>query len=220
MLTNIARKWPVIREGIGGFLLGGIAGLLAMVAGTCCAQLFKLEWVMIPGLLAALSLPPLLAIRAARREIRRQIETGVRPNPGDMIHPFFGPLDAECNGDKDDRWHGEIPFAPVMDRLSVTILAGYDGPSDKHVEFVNWLKTNFHEVVQLLEPKLRRRYNRSHESAPVNLLDEFSLCSLTIPRDGDMNNEWEIAFTSNSDRAHVFGVAFENGKPSCVMMDG
>ncbi|GEM_PF-5731372 len=145
-----------------------------------------------------------------------------RSKAPDRIHAVFGTLYAECTGDPEDRWHGEIRSPIGEGTIGICILAGAEGPCEGQMRFWEWFQGHIHEIITQVEPLLRTSYrDRCREELSEELLNEYRLCSVLIPIQGDPENTWDLAFTSKSDQGeHAFEVRFEGGKPTALHMDG
>lgn len=146
----------------------------------------------------------------------------VAPAEPDMVHEFFGPLHAEVCGDEDDYWESERVFNPLDLSISVFIKAGSEGPSEHHVEFYKWFESNYELEFQRVAVSLINEFEAWFQTKlSGSFLNNFKFSSLTIPKDGDKTNFWELSFKCLADKnRHLFTAEIANNKVKNVRADG
>ncbi len=151
----------------------------------------------------------------------RQIFTP-SPQEPDMVHEYFGDLHSEAIGDKDDFWQAELIFEPTGQEICLNINAGLEGPSDGHVKFYEWFKENYEteflRVSSFLIDEYETWFKKKMEGP---FIKDFEFSSLTLPRDGNIQNNWEIAFECMADPdQHLFTVELVDNEIRNVRADG
>ena len=139
----------------------------------------------------------------------------------DLIHPVFGELTSDCDGSDDGFWQLNSSVSIHGNDVYISIVAGFDGPSDKQVTFFNLFKENLSSEIDLVKPFLLERYESWEEGSISDTFESiFSVEGLTIPKNGDRNNDWSVSFGCRDDESHLYTVHFKNGKPDWCAADG
>lgn len=143
------------------------------------------------------------------------------PEP-DMVHYFFGPLHAEVCGDESDYWESERVFQPLGLTIIVFIRAGSEGPTEKQVDFYKWFEANYESEFEWISNALIKEFESSFKKKlDVPFLKSFEISSITIPRNGNRNDSWEISFECSADPdGHLFTAEILENKVINVRTDG
>lgn len=134
-------------------------------------------------------------------------------------HSTFGPLLYFDFGPQ-SYWEGE---AQIDGRLmAIMIEAGEEGPTEAQALFyrnaMNDLDALFERVRSVIVPKYESWMNQPF---PSEWRKAFAFVGMTVPRNGDELNDWDISFDCLTDpKGHMFTVDIEDGKPTSVAIDG
>ncbi|EJG1164640.1 hypothetical protein NMZ99_002008 [Vibrio parahaemolyticus] len=144
------------------------------------------------------------------------------PAEPDLIHDFFGPLHSEAVGDEDDFWQAELIFEPTGEEICINIIAGLEGPTESHVNFYVWFLENYESEFDRVSVSLINEFEAWFQKE-INgpFLKNFEFSSLTIPKNGDINNFWEISFECMAEpNQHLFTVQLKENQVQNVCADG
>lgn len=146
---------------------------------------------------------------------------GIKPRK-EISHPTFGKLlFFELKAPGTSYWEGEVHVEGHPEPVSLAIVAGESGPTASQEEFFRLIASDFSSVVFRCSPILKADYEQwCNKPYPTEFLQEFKWVGLTIPRDGNDSNPWDISFDCASDTDHQFTVYFENGKAATGSVDG
>ena len=140
----------------------------------------------------------------------------------DLIHPVFGGLYSEVCGDEDDFWQSETIFEPLKCEICINIIAGAEGPSDAQVEFFLQFSANYSKYFDFVEKSFIKEFEEWFQiKLTGDFLDNFLFNGVTIPKNGDGKNYWEISFECLADKnRHLFTAEIENGTITNIRADG
>jgi len=145
-----------------------------------------------------------------------------KPAEPDLIHPIFGNMISEVCGDENDFWQSEINFEPLNTEICINVNAGAKGPSDAQVEFYKEFSTNYQKEFNFVAPALIKEFEDwFNEKLTGDFVKNFLFVGITIPKDGDRNNFWELSFDCLADRhGHMFTAEIENNEITNIRADG
>ena len=151
-----------------------------------------------------------------------KIQNYFKPTP-DLNHSKFGELIYDGVGDPDDMWQklDDIDFKPINGKIGLTVLAGPNGPTDNHVKFFEEFEKNYNTILNKYSEALKTEYEQWFNKPPKNDINNvFNFVALTIPEEGNINNEWSISFYPVEDEEHLFTLYIKNGEPAGCSVDG
>ncbi len=139
-----------------------------------------------------------------------------------MNHDFFGKI-LFMGGEtpeEDDYWECELKIEGYSKPICVLITAGIDGPSQKHVDFFKEIISNLDNLFKRCWPIFEPDFEEwTRKTFCGNWKDDFELDGLQIPKDGNINNEWDVCYFVNA-AGHYFTAYFKNGNPIYNEIDG
>ncbi len=140
--------------------------------------------------------------------------------PTRIEHHFFG---TALLVDTKSGSYWEIETAPWGRPFTVIIEThGKQEPTSAQVEFYR----RFTDAPEVGFEFARRLLIKEYETwtdgpFPSQWTAAFEFVGLSIPHDGDIQNDWDLSFDCLKDRAgHQFTCHIENGEPSYVTVDG
>lgn len=151
-----------------------------------------------------------------------KIKNYFTPTP-DLIHSKFGELVYDGVGNPDDLWQklDDIEFKPTNRKIGLTVLAGPNGPNENHVQFYEEFEKNYSSILNKYSDALKIEYEQWFNKKPESDINKiFNFVALTIPEEGNKNNEWSISFYPIEDQEHLFTLYIKNGKPNGCSVDG
>jgi hypothetical protein len=138
-------------------------------------------------------------------------------------HDFFGRISFNFNKDNPDKswFNGRCSFMPAEKNIQVFIDADVAGPTQLQVDFYKSIENNFTEISQSIISALEDEFRNWKEDFVIrNLLKEFELMFIQLPRCETQPVVWEIAFDTEYDRNHLFTVTMNGFIAKFVSIDG
>ncbi len=142
--------------------------------------------------------------------------------PKEMFHPTFGKLlYFDLQDPAKNYWEGEVAVEGHPEPVTLAIEAGESGPTEAQERFFRLIAGDFSRVILKCSKIMKTDYQQwCAKPYPTDFMQEFRWVGLTIPRNGDETNLWDISFDCLSDAEHHFVVYFENGQAVTCSIDG
>lgn len=138
----------------------------------------------------------------------------------DLVHPIYGELFFNRKGEN-KFWYSDDCIEINGHEVYVTFNADIEGPSENQTIFLNTFMSNIKGEIERVKPFLVECYESWGEgSLPESFEEVFSIEGITLPEDGDGNQEWSVSFGCKYDESHIYIVHYENGVPSWCAADG
>lgn len=137
-----------------------------------------------------------------------------------MQHPVFGTMRFIPVGDDEGYWEAEGRVEGAV--IDVLIEAGKEGPTEAHVEFFLSQTASLDELFAQAAPVLVPDFEMwMNGPFPENWREAFRFIGLTVPKNGDPANPWDISYDCIPDKSgHIFTAYHKDGKWAFVTIDG
>ena len=147
--------------------------------------------------------------------------SGQLPQVPAVDHPELGRI-RPSHRPRQSAWLWETldPVAHRRGPVTVTWLAGEEGPSQAQVDFGRWLRDNIDDVVEQARPVLAIDVQDwTDKPMPAKAWDELFWEAAGLPDDGKRDSEWDVSFATRTCPDVMLTVTFRDGKPLFVTAD-
>ena len=135
------------------------------------------------------------------------------PYFGQMV--YFGHRDpAKCY------WETELSHPDLEKKIGVTLKGTPNGPEPSEEEFCRMVMSDLNSLFAKCSDAFRAEFARwTKESFPSDWRESFTLDGFSVPRHGDVNEEWDVCYFATP-TGHFFTAEFEQGRVARVVVDG
>jgi len=117
-------------------------------------------------------------------------------------------------GDKSQYWECKTIFPPQNLEIELFVDGGRDELFDTQHRFFQNLCKSWDVVSDRIEPKLRECFQQANQKRLD--WDEFTVSSVSIPREAIESAEWTLGLNAKSDLQHDYWVDLKGLEPATV----
>jgi hypothetical protein len=132
------------------------------------------------------------------------------------------PVFAKLRFDDVSLWQGQMPFAPLGQRVWVTIVGDCSGPSEEQRQWMREIVNRFDSIQQIVADKVLPEFERWGHSADRDTItaELKSTPSFVIRNPNSGKRDWSVSFMSN-ELDHEVIVDFLDWEPvGDVLLEG